>query len=108
MVSNGTADFTGPKNRDDERQIKRCESERFDLRADCSRTSSFFAGAGVCGPSGGRFKNALVKKIALADGHWDDSSISPIIRQTRESPISNFVIGYDLTNISSSALGAIV
>ncbi|KLO10367.1 hypothetical protein SCHPADRAFT_916380 [Schizopora paradoxa] len=54
--------YLGRRTRDDERQIKRW--------------------AGVCGPSGGRFKNALVKKIAATNGKWNDPSISPIIRQT--------------------------
>jgi len=54
--------YLGRRTEDDERQIKRW--------------------MGVCGPSGGRFKNMLVKKIALVDGRWNDSSISPIIRQT--------------------------
>lgn len=41
------------------------------------------AGLGVCGPSG-RFKRSLVKKIAESGQSWDDETVSPIVRQTRE------------------------
>ncbi|KZT35991.1 hypothetical protein SISSUDRAFT_1050575 [Sistotremastrum suecicum HHB10207 ss-3] len=53
--------YLGRRTADDERQIDRW--------------------LGVCGPTG-RFKTALVKKIANQSASWNDRDISPVVRQT--------------------------
>lgn len=61
-------------------------------------------GLGVCGPSG-RFKKALVKKIAEEGARWDDESISPGMRQTCEKSCFRVLVVIDRPILTSAALG---